>query len=106
MDIPRIEQKIDKAQDISLNILLGIFTVIIMAASLALGIASAVLIIGFTSLRLSIRYACQLYADLQSSPQRQTEEPIILGSYRRRTYRRPSTKNTLVQRYNLYVPFA
>lgn len=105
MDIPRIEQKIDKAQDVSLNILMGIFTVIIMAASLALGIASAVLIIGFTGLRLSIRYASQLYAEMHPSSDT-TEEPIILGSYRRRTYRRPSTKNTLSQRYNLYVPFS
>lgn len=108
--VPDFDARIDKAQEISLNILLGLFTVIIMAVSLAFGIAGAALIIGFTGLKLMMRYATQFLESLQKESEGcAAEEPIILGSaYRSRTvYRRPVRRpsKTFIRQYGLYQPF-
>src|SRR2546430_11518684 len=97
----QIDHRIDTAQEICLSVLLGIFSVLIFAASLALGIAGAMIIIGFTALKVSIQYTAYTINLLQkmqtgdASPVQ--EEPVIL-SYRRPTYRRPAAPRQRVRR--------
>lgn len=88
MEFPTLQftAKIDAAQGVCLSALLGIFSVLIFAISLILGIAGAAIVIGFTALKVSTQYAAYIIALLQQMRPAAKQEPIILGP--RRVYRR------------------
>jgi len=115
----QIDHRIDTAQEICLSVLLGIFSVLIFAASLALGIAGAMIIIGFTALKVSIQYTAYIIGILrkmQMDKASPVQEESIILPYRRPVYRRPAAPrqrvrrkprtSMVVQRYQLYTPFA
>lgn len=110
MEFPSLQftAKIDATQGVCLNVLLGIFSVLIFALSLILGIAGAAIVIGFTALKISVQYATYIIALLQRMQPAAKQEPIILGP--RRVYRRPayetrwrSSGRLVVRRYYAVV---
>lgn len=111
----QFDAEIDRAQDVSLNILLGAFSAIVIVASLAFGIASAVLILAFTALRIAIRHSLQLIDYFQEQaaqpPRGRMEEPIIFAQAYRRRYSstprppiRKKVRRKVVRPRSLYAP--